>query len=727
MGAGFSTTGKAATKEEIAILARNINIIRPNVASIYANDPNAFLNIAIAKTYGDGAPKIHTGYLLNYVHVLNQAYSNALIEKEESRLWLNFLNGVDIDKKIKNNDIQTFLSIKTDFINEFNSIRYEKPTTAFENPYQNTAIKFYTNFILLNDKEYMDRLNGAHANSFGSKRVIKANTKLAKCPGQFDPRREKAHITKMLVHGKGLGENCGVFQTSTFQFSENDCPVGYKNSDFSSHDTKLDCKPGGPAGWFGNVGNWIQPNCYKSDYAMDEQSLMDCCMGKKNQKDCHPDYCGGEGDNAISGKCRTMLKNKCGKPENFGLDECKRFFLAMPTDEYDLKFIACKGDLLTDSSDPPIKGSRECRSWAKDNPGSLDNRMMYHCNSQKGKDDELCACYVDTQADKSVSKMKSIDGKPYPFQCMNLACTTKGYVPANINLISKRDYKCNSIQCNTYIGADGGSTIKDTSVVQKCEIINSSDKNTKELSDKLREYIRDPIVGTNMLRGVTKGERLVIERRIIELKTKKDKYNDLKITANDNYNDAERKANLSGMNDADKKKLKDNAKESYAIMKKAESKFSESWKVLRREEVKLLPCIEYEKWDVNTLNSEIDDLDKDITYGLRCAKIEAAVDAADSSSRDSTSSKTAKENEITRRKIIASKEAKAAADKKIKDEAEAIKRKTLYITLGLIAFFAIIIIIIWMTKPVPKSSTYSQYQPLVQIPVLPVGAAASSY
>ena len=181
------------------------------------------------------------------------------------------------------------------------------------------------------------------------------------------------------------------------------CPSGYKASspdDAKEGDGKWGC---GILG-LGREKSW-HDKCYKSpeSYDKSESTLIDCCTGRKEEKECHPDFCGRS--NSMSRACQEKVSEYCSQEKNLmGDSRCDALEGLDPTRYKTTMERSCRGNNLMNN---------QCIKWCNDNPGQCNRAALNFCRDKIGHDsyEPVCACYYPNEVYVNIARKVAEDYK----------------------------------------------------------------------------------------------------------------------------------------------------------------------------------------------------------------------------------------------------------------------------------------------------------------------------
>ena len=136
---------------------------------------------------------------------------------------------------------------------------------------------------------------------------------------------------------------------------------------------------------------WAQGNyydkCYPKieNYSLEDKDRLECCLGRKMENECHPDYCRKDGKSL--GLCNSFLVAHCSDPENlFDATGC----IQLKTKDPEIyKYVMkenCKGDNFKKT---------ECKEFCRDNPNECQTELLEYCKDKHTQPEyeSICACY----------------------------------------------------------------------------------------------------------------------------------------------------------------------------------------------------------------------------------------------------------------------------------------------------------------------------------------------
>ena len=134
-------------------------------------------------------------------------------------------------------------------------------------------------------------------------------------------------------------------------------------------------------------GNMYWSHCFPpiDSYSQEDKDKLSCCLGRKMENECHPDYCRKDGKSL--GLCNSFLVAHCSDPENlFDATGC----IQLKTKDPEIyKYVMkenCKGDNFKKT---------ECKEFCRDNPNECQTELLEYCKDKATKPEyeDICACY----------------------------------------------------------------------------------------------------------------------------------------------------------------------------------------------------------------------------------------------------------------------------------------------------------------------------------------------
>lgn len=134
-------------------------------------------------------------------------------------------------------------------------------------------------------------------------------------------------------------------------------------------------------------GSGFTDKCYPAldTYPVEPKDKLDCCLGAKQENECHPDYCRKDGKSL--GQCQSFLVAHCQNPENlFDATGCVQLKTKDPEIYKYVMKDNCKGDKLKNT---------QCKEFCRDNPSECQTELLEYCKDKhtNREYEDICACY----------------------------------------------------------------------------------------------------------------------------------------------------------------------------------------------------------------------------------------------------------------------------------------------------------------------------------------------
>lgn len=203
-------------------------------------------------------------------------------------------------------------------------------------------------------------------------------------------------------------------------------------------------------------------------YPIDHSTLLKCCLGDKNARDCDPYYCKG------SEKCIDKLKSYCSNDKIFTDSNCIKWLSIDPENANNAKIKYCTG--------PNGLNSKYCREWCKSLPVTDPSKSncsilaMTYCSKSENKESPFCSCLNAPLPDQMPIAEKAI-----LLKCKDNLCSRDGY-----KTVAMENAECVPMTvcsiANKYI-AGGNIAVNEIMQEQNCQSVLNVNKGNETPSD----------------------------------------------------------------------------------------------------------------------------------------------------------------------------------------------------------------------------------------------------